>query len=328
MPHTRHIALPFLALATLVLILIPCSPAQGQPKTAGELTVTTWNVQFMWDGVLPEEGQLVRKTPEEAAKHMTDISTVIRQIDPDILNLVEVENIDALNLLNSRYLNDLRYSAFLENGTDTYTGQDVGLLTRVKPIQAIKRYSHRGKSDDVEKSVSKNYYALFHVEDVRFAVITLHFLAIPTHKGRVFERQAQAEAMAHLARFLIGHGYEIIMLGDFNDYDGQVLDLNQNRPITKVLEICKLMTDDDPSNDLTNVAMFIEQDQRFTAHYDKNKNGKIDGRRELSAIDHILVSSGIVERLHRVWIHQQQDAMKASDHFPVNMTFSTSKQMH
>ena len=58
------------------------------------LTVVSFNAEFLWDGIQPEEGRVDfphKNNPQEASEHMEDIAHVIRQIDADIVNLIEVE---------------------------------------------------------------------------------------------------------------------------------------------------------------------------------------------------------------------------------------------
>jgi len=66
-------------------------------------------------------------------------------------------------------------------------------------------------------------------------------------------------------------------------------------------------------------------DKRFTAHYDKDRGNDVDGVRELSMIDHILVSKKLAAMIESVDIVHKHDPTKVSDHFPVVVTFRTSE---
>lgn len=312
-----------LLIPLVILLFITSAFAQDMRPDKSELRIMSWNVRFMWDGVPPEEGRIVSKTPEEAQAHMQAIAREIKQYSPDMVNLVEVENKAALKALNS-LLQGQGYEAHLKKGIDTYTGQDVGLLSRLSLQFPIDRYAAKGQSGDVQKSVSKNYYALFEIGDLKLALISLHFLSVPTDSRKLHKRQAQASAMAQLANQLIGHGYEVVMLGDFNDYDGVVPDIQNNRPITRVLDICKLKMDIDPANDLVNIAQYVHQKNRYTAHYDKDKDGRVDGKKELSSIDHILVSQGLVGRIKAAGIIHHKKILEISDHFPLMVVLDTT----
>ena len=63
------------------------------------------------------------------------------------------------------------------------------------------------------------------------------------------------------------------MMGDFNDFDDEILDLNSNIPTSKVLEILKghWGTYKD-QYELTSVASLLKQQQRFSDWYDSDNN--------------------------------------------------------
>jgi hypothetical protein len=65
------------------------------------LVVMTFNAEFLWDGVAPEEGnpQVTfpwKGAPDEAEEHMQRVAEVIIRANPDVIDLVEVENLQAL----------------------------------------------------------------------------------------------------------------------------------------------------------------------------------------------------------------------------------------
>jgi len=62
-------------------------------------------------------------------------------------------------------------------------------------------------------------------------MISAHLLAYPTDLSRCYAREAQAQILQEQIYLTISDGYEIILLGDLNDWDGQIPDLNSNKPI-------------------------------------------------------------------------------------------------
>ena len=54
-----------------------------------------------------------------------------------------MENCEALDTLNAFIGADFGYRAYLVNGKDTSTGQNVGLLTRVDPVEDVRRTEAR-----------------------------------------------------------------------------------------------------------------------------------------------------------------------------------------
>lgn len=308
-------------LLPLLVLLFPClTLAADRRSDSARLVVMTLNAEFLWDGRAPEEGQVkfAHKGDLIAAQaHMRDIAQIIRRANPDLVNLVEVENIQALETLNQDYLQGLGYRAYLIDGQDTYTGQDVGLLTRIDPIVPLSREDRLGCSGTVDKSVSKNYIAKFQIGQLKLALVGLHLLAIPLDEQRRAQRQAQADAIHQATLDLQAEGFELVVLGDFNDFDGQVRDHEDNLPISKVLEQIKSLKPDDRSDDLINVAEHVAKRERFTSFYDRNQNGVVDGPQEFSSIDHILISPKLAKRISAVSIDQSYDPAGVSDHFPI-----------
>ena len=75
----------------------------------------TFNAEFLWDGVNPEEGSANfpwKGNQALAEEHMRKIAQVIIENNPDIINLVEVENLNALSRLNDRFLQNRGYYPF------------------------------------------------------------------------------------------------------------------------------------------------------------------------------------------------------------------------
>lgn len=77
------------------------------------------------------------------------------------------------------------------------------------------------------------------------------------------------------------------------------------------------MNQADSEDDLINAAQFVPKRRRFTCHWDKNDNGKIDGRDELTSIDHILLAPELAERVESAKIPNDYDPAGISDRFPI-----------
>ncbi len=114
----------------------------------------------------------------------------------------------------------------------------------------------------------------------------------------------------------------MIVLGDFNDLDGEVLDARGEHPISRVLQMVRGMNPATPGDDLVNAAIKLPQERRFTTHADRNGNNQVDGKQELSMIDHILLSPALAAKIAKVEIRQSAlaDLTRVSDHFPVVVT--------
>jgi exonuclease III len=301
-------------------------------ENTNHLTVTTFNAEFLWDGLQPEEGQVDfshKNNPQEAGEHMEDIAYVLRQVNADIVNIVEVEGIDALTKLNDDYLDGMGYKPYLIKGNDSYTGQDVGLLTRIDPeTQSIERTDNRESINGLESGVSKNYFAKFNVNGEKIALVSLHLISRPSDQSRRDKREAQATVIKDLSLGLANQGYSLIVLGDFNDYDGDncCSDHADNIPISTVLRIIKTQSQSTNADDLINVSQFIDKDERYTSHWDKNRNNQIDGVQEFSSIDHILISKGLESFVDTAFIYNEYSPLIVSDHFPVVVSLNMDTQ--
>lgn len=320
---SRILKSPHVAFVLLAVLTALPAHADDRRNDHQRLTIMTFNAEFMWDGEPPEEGQVNfawKGSPTEAQARMEKIAAIIRQCDPDIVNLVEVENIDALTLLNERFLPGRGYRPYLEKGRDSYTGQDVGLLTRIDPLGGgIRRDDRKGASAGTSKSVSKNYIARFDVGGTKFALIGLHFLAQPNREDRRPEREAQADAIRKVALDEEAAGFQVVIAGDFNDYDGAAdsVDHVGSVPITHVLAALRGMDPATAADDLVNASKFAPQPERYTAFWDQNDDGKIQADREYTSIDHILLSPALAAKVRGARFVHQHDPREVSDHFPV-----------
>jgi exonuclease III len=161
----------------------------------------------------------------------------------------------------------------------------------------------------------------FKFNDYNVAFVAAHLLAIPTDPTRCAEREAQASVLQNVIFSYINKGYEVIMIGDFNDYDAEVLDLNSNKPTSKVLDILKGYYGDLAGlYELHNVAEKIQQKNRYSDWWDSDNNCNTSSQKDYSMIDHILVTNSIKNNIANVFIYHGYNEFCGkydSDHFPV-----------
>ncbi len=312
-----------LSVFVIIILFSGTSCASDTRVDKSILKIMTLNAEFMWDGVVPEEGQVVfewKNSQTEAEEHMQEVAEIIIRNNPDIVNLVEIENKDALDTLNNNYLQGRGYKVYFDKGKDTYTGQDMGLLTRIDPENnSIQHDNRKGVSGTLSKSVSKNYVSTFDIDGRKLCIIGLHFLSRPSDTSRKLKREAQADAIRSMAIEKLNQGYAMIILGDFNDYDGETgsKDHIDSTPITSVLSMIKGMNPNDTNDDLINVSSFIPKATRYTAFWDANRNSEINRPNEFTSIDHILLSPNLATLVNSVDIPHDYDPRFVTDHFPV-----------
>jgi endonuclease/exonuclease/phosphatase family metal-dependent hydrolase len=299
-------------------------------KTGWALIIVQYNVEWLFldyntHSDCPGQG-CSWKNETDAKRHLQTVSDTLRNLGPDIMNLCEVEGITELTAVSENL--GPPFTPYFIKGTDTGTGQNVGLISRIVPIRQPyrmetryeypingSRCGYKGKPADT--GVSKHAITEFswNLENqvLKVAVISAHLLAFPTDVQRCAEREAQAMVLQGVIRDYLIREYEVLFLGDLNDFDGENLDANRNVPLSNVLEILK--TD----GQLKSVAEKIAQSERYTDWYDKNGDGK-SSPNEFSMIDHILVTANLEKHIQDAYIYHgytEEVNTYQSDHFPV-----------
>ncbi len=288
------------------------------------LRVAAFNVEFLFDGV-DDEGQADfpwKGNPEAAREHQGRVAEVVRRVDADVIMLAEVENKDVLDALVAGPLAGMGYTAYFVPGNDRFTGQDMGLLSKL-PIDATGRTDERAPvpgSPTETYGVSKNLWARLRIGGMATTIVGVHFLAQPDNAARKPQREAQAEVIRRLVALEQGEGREVIVLGDVNDFDDTILDRRGNRPITTVAALLKAGAAG-AENDLRNVMGEVPVAERFSNLYDRNRNEVIE-EGELGAIDHMFVSPGLFRRIREVRFVHTHDPRTVTDHFPISVTFA------
>jgi endonuclease/exonuclease/phosphatase family metal-dependent hydrolase len=231
---------------------------------------------------------------------------------------------------------DTTYNAYLKQGTDTATGQNVGLLTHIDPVVSLYRSEEKiaypingtkcGTTSATGTSgVSKHYITEFNLNNLNVAFIGAHLLAIPTDPTRCVEREAQAQVLQNIVSSYINKNYEIILIGDMNDYDTEVLDINSDKPVSRVLDIMKGLDGQHKGEyTLTNIAYRINQSERYSDWWNSDNNCNTSSQNDLSMIDHVLVTSNIDSKIIDAYIYhgyKEYCGKWDSDHWPVVIDF-------
>ena len=270
------------------------------------------------------------KNTTEAETHLSYVSKVIHDLNPDIINFCEIEGCDELNMLKTS-LDDNTYMPYLKQGTDTSTGQNVGMLTRVDPVVSLYRTEDRydypiygstcGYTGTGSTGVSKHYITEFKLSNMNIALIGAHFVAYPTDSSRCAQREGQASVLQSVIANYVSKGYEVIVIGDLNDFDGVVLDVNSNKPTSQVLNILKGDFGEYKGKyELISAAENVQQSERYSDWYDSDNNCNTASNKDYSMIDHVLVTSGIKNKISDVYFYHGYPEFCGSynsDHYPV-----------
>jgi len=194
---------------------------EEESRPVGErLRVCSYNIQDFTDGLDDEA-----RTPEHAARHAELAARIIRQIDPDVLILQEVENGEMLMMLN-RLLDDRYSQVFItqfglgrkDNRADKL---NIGVMSRLSlhnvrevdfiPIHGYSRRPPRG-------------FVCFAVDlgpDRRLLVYGVHLKSNFGDKARngALRRKALAYVRADADRLPQAHPewqWEVLVAGDMN----------------------------------------------------------------------------------------------------------------
>lgn len=169
----------------------PASP-QDRRSDKSVLRVGTLNAEWLFLNNWSKRWS----TYGEAVEHLNLIAGVIRKLNYDVLNLVEVESCEVLHELFLA-VGDPTYKSFLLPGTDTSTGQNVALFTRVDPTEDLWRTTDRvafpvpqstcGYSGSGDYGVSKHYFTRIQAENFGTILLaSVHFLAFPDRVRKDF----------------------------------------------------------------------------------------------------------------------------------------------
>lgn len=309
-------------------------------KDKNTLRLVQYNVEWLfidyYTGIDCPGNGCTWHSVSDAKTHMSYVANIIKTLQPDIINLCEVEGCDELNMLNEQ-LNS-SYIPYLKKGTDTGTGQNVGILTKVDPLVSLYRSEEKvsypisgtkcgSTTASGTTGVSKHYITEFKIASMNVAMIGVHLLAIPTDPSRCVQREGQAQVLQNIVSSYIQKGYEVIVIGDMNDYDAEVLDLNSDKPTSRVLDFLKgLDGEKKGAYTLTNVATKIVQSERYSDWWDSDNNCNTSSQKDLSMIDHILVTSGINKNIKNAYIYhgyKEYCGKWDSDHWPVVIDINT-----
>jgi len=276
------------------------------------------------------------KNLAEAEYHMERVANELRIIDADIISFEEVQDCNVLTKLNSLLIG-LNYLPYLVTGTDTATGQNVGILTRIDPYVTLRRTAlrvnypiagsqcgYKGSAGD--SAVSKHYITSFRIAGLPspLSLIGMHFLAYPDDVSRCVQREAQASVIQSLIATELQEGRSVIALGDLNDFDDVVHDQANSKPISQVLRLLKDPLPNVAGEELTSAAEYVSQPDRYTIWWDQNGNCRIDPK-ELTSLDHLLFSSDLSLYVERVSFEHSYPAVCntfESDHWPVVLHLS------
>lgn len=280
--------------------------------TADQFSVAGMNIENFFDD---HDDPRIREdvvSPEAFARRLAKISMAVRDVMkmPDVIGIVEAENINALNRLAEKINADVvaaggsdpKYQAFLIEGNDG-RGIDNGFLiktSRVRVLETVQfgkneKYKHPTSGQEMFMNDRPPLMMRLAIGDgdkaIEFTAVVNHMKSYsgyndPRQQNNVrMKKRLQAEFLAKWLndRQKANKDEKIILLGDFNSYqfsDG-ILDMMGTIKGTPAAKDAILNASPDlVETDLINLVELIAQGQQYSYTFDGNAQ----------VLDHIVIS--------------------------------------
>ena len=267
----------------VVFCLMLCS--LGPAGADVEIDIFLLNAEFFFDSEAPH-GEVVGKSvpAPTAAQYEAKAKTIAELIDThkaNIVGLVEVENRAVLEKVKSYLADSDDWQIAFDEGRDTYTGQDVAILTKFRIVPGSvtnfpderEVYFVDGQEHDVNPS--KILGVELQVDNQPLYILITHLIS--RRNPRDAKRLAQATVVRRQAVKGLMEDKNVIVMGDINDTPG-----------TPVIN--RLRGFDDIWGDFLQTANEVEMDDRYTYIYEGQKN----------LLDHILISPSLRDEFRSV----------------------------
>jgi endonuclease/exonuclease/phosphatase family metal-dependent hydrolase len=303
-------------------------------------TIAQYNVEWLFTEPYencPGDGCAWNSTAQEY-DHLQSVAKVVADLNADTIHMCEIQSCTQLTQLIELLPDKETYKPYLIQGTDSYTGQNVGLISRIDPVLPLSRTEDRMTYpvDDASQcmytgssgttGVSKHLITTFSLQNGKrnISLVGAHLLSNPNDPLACVKREAQAQVLQNTIASIQNY-YDVIVLGDFNDFDSTVPDMNNNQPNSRVLSMLKGQSGSHANQyNLSTVGELAEQSDRYTNWYDPNLDCQVETE-ELSAIDHILLSPNLLDKVKSVnYYHGYEEGcnISNSDHYPIVITLN------
>ena len=118
----------------------PDAPATAEDRRTDKsvVKIASYNMYWLFDGK-SDPNPVPWTSWQSAYSHAKHMAKEIERINADIYVLVEVEDCSILDYVIDQMTDKTLYKRYLVQGTDSSTGQDVALLTKIDPITPLTR---------------------------------------------------------------------------------------------------------------------------------------------------------------------------------------------
>jgi len=278
-----------------------------EPVEEGYLRLMSWNVENLFDFVVPHPSSPPLPKVSEYKRDITKVALTIEAAGyPTVIGLQEVENLEILeDIAAEPILAGYDYQAVLIEGTDS-RGIDVGYLVRGDRAEVIDQVQYPAPGN-----ITSRPPLLIKVKaeggDELIYILNNHFTSMSGgEEATEPRRNAQAAWNAEIASELLAEDPDayLAVMGDLNSYYDSL-------PIQTLEE-----------SGLINLFDTLEANERYTYNYEGNSQ----------VLDHILVNDSLFNLLISLDVlHSNADfslpfssdtsLFHVSDHDPVIATF-------
>ncbi len=219
----KSIVLSLSAATSLMLGFATPAAAQPYDPAPNQLSVMTWNVEWMYDDYQGDNRSNVAKENAAPSKEfwqtkVNGVAKVIADAAPHIVALQEIEGDQTLNsirkVLQDKHGVAYRY-AFIQ-GADSFLEQDVGILMKNGLISYRRQEQSKTMYDSREYyNVSKHLIAEFRWSNVKrpLTLMTVHYRA----RAEAEEKRVKQARLSRLwMEQPLADEHDVLVLGDFN----------------------------------------------------------------------------------------------------------------
>jgi predicted extracellular nuclease len=286
-----------------------------------QFSVAAMNLERFFDDQDDPDIKELLITSEGFEKRLKKVSLAVRSYlqTPDIIGIVEMENLAVLKRLAERINRDAetsgkpnpKYEVYLAEGNDI-GGIDSGFLVKSSRVQVLETKQF-GKEEKFKNPVSKEDVSLNDrpplllraaVKDektskpLELTVVVSHLKSLRGYndeKDAPFVRMKKKLQAEFLARFVAERlkanpNERLALVGDFNAFqfnDGVMDVIGTIKGTPSAKETVLLASEDLLESDLTNLVDLIKTEQRYSYSFDGNAQ----------ILDHFLVSDALKKHL-------------------------------
>jgi predicted extracellular nuclease len=205
-------------LLVAILLLVSAS--------ASSLTIMEINTEFLWDYKAPHDGQLIKgskiPTKTQYQNELQYYKTMIEDENADIVGLIEIEGCHIAKDLSLTLSGD--WEVACKKGRDTYTGQDVAIITKYKVLPNTidnhkNSYAKMQAGSKAGKKIRPSKALSVVIANGRktFLVTIAHLISKRGDNDAKRLAQASAISITHKALHEKYKTSSQIILGDLND---------------------------------------------------------------------------------------------------------------